>query len=113
MLFKAFLLSSFACVVTASFHLNDAVVSYGLQTDTYDCRLGVIVGDSILDKEGQSRYPVVFWMGHDKLQNRFSQRTRIKGCNLVAFNGINFFPQAVYDASNPEHVENLLLLTMY
>jgi hypothetical protein len=97
-----------ASVITATFRVRDLVVTSGLQTSHYENRIAVVVGDAVLDEQGQTRFPVVLWMGVHNTKGPFSLRKAIKTENLTDFQTYALSrPEAVFSGTNQRQVANL------
>lgn len=108
MLFKVFFLTLAASVFAAAFRIRDLVVSHGLQTAAFEDHIAVVVGDAVQDDQGQTRYPVVFWMGLGHGNGPFSARKTIKPANLMHFDtNMNFRPESDFDRTNEVQVARL------
>jgi hypothetical protein len=103
MIFNIFASILICSVFAATFNIRDIVLIRGLQTVDYEDRLAIVVGNTVQDWQGQTRVPVIVWMGSNE-----SVPIIIKPENLVSFKvDTDFCPPFNFDPDSSNHLEIL------
>jgi hypothetical protein len=108
MLFNVVILTVFASVFAATFNIGDVVLIQGLQNVEYENRVAVVVEDALEDNLGQTRFPVMAWMGFDPSKSSISRPINIKPENLVRYDyNADILPEIAFDPENTGHCSKI------
>jgi hypothetical protein len=72
MIIKSIFLAILASVFAATFSIGDSVITRDLQSALYENRLAVVVNNPTQNEQGETLYPVIFWMGLKNPDGPFS-----------------------------------------